>query len=834
MKKQQPCYCPDRQRCQRTTFSSNGWIVGVFIAEFIFGCVSYGAGHDTVQNLHPSPIVSRLVRKSRISNNKHIVVVGSVNADTFLSVLRLPVEGENLTTLCEPWTDVPGGKGCTQAVAAAKLLLLDHRGDETVEQQNESSHSCRNKVTFVGQFGNDDAAKSLLSSLESVGVDVQYSGHHNNIGSGRGYVFTSQDSGAVSAVVSGGTNILGWDKYEAMWDRYVAANRDPDILRSTDINLYAIFSKRALVDTVTQPEYVVVMLQREIPEKVNLLVATYCREILQHNDSNNKITVVLDGGGEDRPISPEMLRLCDYIMPNESELRRLVHSFITTTDDDRHSQGDSFSDVDVVNMAQILLRNGACNVLVTRGKRGSTWVSLSSDKTLDTDSIVYHHQPAYMVEKVTDETGAGDCYRAGFIVAYLLLQQQKEYDLKTMIEECMTLASSAGACAVTSRGAVPAAPSWKDILERFEKSASSHTPKPKIKNFLDIPPGDGLRGGCDKIDSRDDFSVHIGSRLNSMKDRPELWGSPLLTPKDFVQRQSKIRGLTCVDFNYPQHFHNFWSSAEAKATLDEAGLIAGAVCLRYPSNLFARGAMNHPDDKRRREAIQLTMDAAQTAIDIGCNEVVVWSAFDGYDYPFQVDYSTKWQELVDAFQECCDSFPNVKFSLEYKPTDENTRFFTVPSTGAALLMALEVNRSNFGLTLDVGHMLMSGENPGQSIAMVGRAGKLFGIQLNDGYTRLAAEDGLMFGSVHPRMALEVVYQLQKINFRGHIYFDTFPQRSDPIKEAEYNIRRVKAFWKVARTLTEKDLIDGIMKNHDAISALELVDKALGEIYSNEL
>jgi sugar phosphate isomerase/epimerase len=98
---------------------------------------------------------------------------------------------------------------------------------------------------------------------------------------------------------------------------------------------------------------------------------------------------------------------------------------------------------------------------------------------------------------------------------------------------------------------------------------------------------------------------------------------------------------------------------------------------------------------------------------------------------------------VDAFRDCCDEYPDIKFSLEYKPTDENTRFFTVPSTGAALLFVSDVNRPNMGLTLDVGHMLMSGENPGQSIAMVARKQKLFGIQLNDGWTRLAGTSSNM-------------------------------------------------------------------------------------------
>jgi xylose isomerase len=79
---------------------------------------------------------------------------------------------------------------------------------------------------------------------------------------------------------------------------------------------------------------------------------------------------------------------------------------------------------------------------------------------------------------------------------------------------------------------------------------------------------------------------------------------------------------------------------------------------------------------------------------------------DGYDYPFQVNYNEKWDQIVEAFQECCDEYPDIKWSLEFKPTDENTRFFTVPSTGAAMLLLRDIDRSNMGLTLDVGHMLM--------------------------------------------------------------------------------------------------------------------------------
>lgn len=165
---------------------------------------------------------------------------------------------------------------------------------------------------------------------------------------------------------------------------------------------------------------------------------------------------------------------------------------------------------------------------------------------------------------------------------------------------------------------------------------------------------------------------------------------------------------------------------------------------------------------------------------------------------------------------------NLQVSLEFKPTDENTRWFAVPSTGAALQLVDEVDRPNMGLTLDIGHCLMAGENPAQSVAMVGGRGKLFGVQCNDGYGRLGAEDGLMFGSVNPRMALEFCLWLQKVDYQGHVYFDTFPGTTDPVKEAEYNIRRFKQLWRRAAALREAGL-EGCLERHDALATLEMLD-----------
>lgn len=700
-----------------------------------------------------------------------VLVVGSGNVDTFLPVERLPVEGENLTV--PPGRaveiDVPGGKGCNQAVAAAKLLC--HDAVDGVQQGGSP-------VAFLGQFGNDAAATILKSALTDANVDISACGTCHHAPSGRGYVFLQEDSGKVSAVVLGGSNVEGWKGWEEQ-----ESSDCTDAGAITDQYLDALLGGKSCV-----------LLQREVPEYVNLRIAKRAKEL--------GVAVMQDVGGEDRPMDEAMMRLCDYIIPNASELNRLCKSLdkdCVVKDSTPEHQEKNINEI--IESAKLLRKYGARNVLVTLGARGSVLVPEDGGEAIVQDSC---RLPSHL--SVVDETGAGDCFRAAFAVAHASERRP--------LRESMQIASAAGALAVTRKGAVPSIPDRTDVDALCR---SSFGPRP-----MSVPRGGDESPNCQDNDT-EECPHMFGSRLNSMKDRPELHDGQLSDVRHWVQRQGKIRGLGCVDFNYPQHFHT-WTTTDAKTALDEVGLVAGAVCLRYPSK-FARGAMNHPDARLRREAIDLTKEAAQAARDLGCNEVVVWSAYDGYDYPFTVHYHEKWTQLVDAFQECCDAYPDIKFSLEFKPTDENTRFFTVPSTGAALLLVKEIDRPNMGLTLDMGHMLMAGENPAQSIAMVGD--KLFGIQLNDGYTRLAAEDGMMFGSVHPAMALEAIYQLQQIKggFQGHLYFDTFPQRTDPVKEGEFNIQRVKDFWRAASSMN-RTALRRIMDEHDAIGALNMIDEVL--------
>jgi len=78
-----------------------------------------------------------------------LTVVGSINLDLVARTERLPRPGETVTGAT--FSQIPGGKGANQAVAAARL------GAE---------------VTLVGCVGNDEFAELALVELVAAGVDL--------------------------------------------------------------------------------------------------------------------------------------------------------------------------------------------------------------------------------------------------------------------------------------------------------------------------------------------------------------------------------------------------------------------------------------------------------------------------------------------------------------------------------------------------------------------------------------------------------------------------------------------------------------------------------------
>ena len=80
-----------------------------------------------------------------------IVVIGSFNTDMIVKVPRIPKPGE--TVLGGKFSTAAGGKGATQAVAAARI-----GGD----------------VTFIARLGDDNLGKEAIESFESESINTRY------------------------------------------------------------------------------------------------------------------------------------------------------------------------------------------------------------------------------------------------------------------------------------------------------------------------------------------------------------------------------------------------------------------------------------------------------------------------------------------------------------------------------------------------------------------------------------------------------------------------------------------------------------------------------------
>ena len=151
-----------------------------------------------------------------------------------------------------------------------------------------------------------------------------------------------------------------------------------------------------------------------------------------------------------------------------------------------------------------------------------------------------------------------------------------------------------------------------------------------------------------------------------------------------------------------------------------------------------------------------TVKAGKTTItELGAS-LGLWPGQDGYDYPFQADYSRLWDLEISAVREIAEYNSQLKIAVEYKLKEPRSRML-IGSVAKALMLIEEAAQPNIGITIDTGHALMGKETPGESVVLAAREGRLYGVHFNDNYGEW--DDDLIVGSVNIWQNLE--------------YFDTF-------------------------------------------------------------
>ncbi|KAK7244073.1 hypothetical protein RIF29_38891 [Crotalaria pallida] len=301
-----------------------------------------------------------------------LVVVGSANADIYVEIERLPKEGETVTA--KTGQTLAGGKGANQAACGGKLSYPTY---------------------FVGQVGEDAYGKLISKALQNGGVRLD---HLNTVGSaptGHAVVMLQSD-GQNSIIVVGGANMSCW----------------PDTLPDGDLEVVRNAG--------------IVLLQREIPDSVNIQVAKAARSA--------GVPVIFDAGGMDAAIPQELLNFVDIISPNESELGRLTGMAT-----------ESFEEI--TQAAGKCHKLGVKQVLVKLGAKGSA-LFIEGEEPIQ--------QPAIPAKTVLDTTGAGDTFTAAFAVALVEGKSKKE---------SLRFAAAAASLCVQVKGAIPSMPDRKSVLD---------------------------------------------------------------------------------------------------------------------------------------------------------------------------------------------------------------------------------------------------------------------------------------------------------------------------------------------------------------------------------
>lgn len=294
---------------------------------------------------------------------KPLVVVGSINADLVIEIERLPKRGETLSG--GSMSVYPGGKGANQAAAASNLGY---------------------PTKFVGQVGKDAYAPMLRQAMQDRGVDISML-HTVDGSSGLAFIMLQPD-GENSIILVGGANTS--EEWQIS-DEVTAAIQSAGV----------------------------VLLQREIPEVVNVIFAKLA--------ASARVPVILDAGGAESPLAHELLTNVSILSPNETELERMTGMPTKT-------------EKQCIAAAENLVHQGVNKVLVKLGAKGSLLVDIYGNTI---------KQKAEKVMHIIDTTGAGDCFTAAFAVAML--------EGKTD-EDAMAWASKAAALCIQTSGAIPSMP----------------------------------------------------------------------------------------------------------------------------------------------------------------------------------------------------------------------------------------------------------------------------------------------------------------------------------------------------------------------------------------
>lgn len=283
---------------------------------------------------------------------------------------------------------------------------------------------------------------------------------------------------------------------------------------------------------------------------------------------------------------------------------------------------------------------------------------------------------------------------------------------------------------------------------------------------------------------------------------------------------SQVEGATGVEMVYPSHFDDL---ALVKDLLAKYNLTLSAVNVNIKGDpRWHQGALTARDAATRAEAVRWIQTGMDIAAELGANLVTCCPLADGHDYPFEIDYAQAWRHFVEGFRAAADHRPDVRLSMEYKPSEPRARV-VIPNASRCLYACADIDRPNVGVTVDFGHALYAGESSAESVALLAQAGRLFLCHGNDNYRNWDWD--LIPGTVNFWDMVESSFVMRQVGYDGWLTFDVFPARLDPVRTMQSSLRMYEAVETMIDRIGQQTLADAIARG-DLIDTLGLLQTDL--------
>ena len=323
--------------------------------------------------------------------------------------------------------------------------------------------------------------------------------------------------------------------------------------------------------------------------------------------------------------------------------------------------------------------------------------------------------------------------------------------------------------------------------------------------------------------SKPRFSANINT-FNACADRYVLSGyGERLGTDDLIRAAPQVPGLTGVEIVGMWHVNDD-NVEQIRRQITGAGFEVTCVTPDiWASSKWGWGSFSSNNPQIRRDAIREVKKSMEWARQLNCEVVDLWFGQDGFDYPFQADYLTAWDRLIEGTIECAEHVPDVKLVIEYKPKEPRNHCF-IGTVGKTLLFLERVNKANVGAMIDVGHALMAYEDTAESAALLQHFGnRLFYMHFNDNW-RLW-DDDMTVGSIHTIEMLELLYWLDRMDYTGWYALDIFPYREDGIRAASESIAWIEGLHGLLDKIG-RDRIAQVIASGDAMDASAMLRGAL--------